>query len=184
MSHLVRPSSAPPGSGSHRRSKSLTDYYRGSGLASGQGLGPDVVAAGTRPNLSLSYPHPPPLTRDDSALSYSSSTTTTLSLGNSVTGRGGGGGGSSVVPLSRLRDVLSDAGVQLGNDDAARLEEIVRRDLLTHPSPRPSPGADAIEPLISLDRFCSIVGITSVPHPTQKQTMELADPRYVFRYIT
>ena len=122
-------------------------------------------------------------------------TTTSKSLGNSGRGLGGGGGGSSLVPLSRLRDVLSDAGVQLGSDDAARLEDIVRRELLTHPSPSPranssanagansgsssSPGADAIEPLISLDRFCSIIGVATVPHSTQSNTMELADPRYI-----
>ena len=154
-----------------------------------------TVAAGTRPNLS--HPH----TRDDSMLTYSRTTTiptttTSKSLGNSGRGLGGGGGGSSLVPLSRLRDVLSDAGVQLGSDDAARLEDIVRRDLLAHPnsSPRanssatgtgansggcPSPGADAIEPLISLDRFCSIIGVATVPHSTQSNTMELADPRYI-----
>ena len=124
-----------------------------SGLGLGLGLGlesesviPVAVAAGTRPNLSIDLSRNVSISqsRDDSMLSYSRTNTTannnnnnnnniTKSPGSSSRGAGGSGGGSSVVPLSRLRDVLSDAGVQLGSDDAARLEDIVRRDLLTHP---------------------------------------------------
>ena len=96
---------------------------------------------------SLNHNHSHMYSRDDSSLSYSRTAGTGSGTGTG-TGNGsgnvtgivgasgtgtGGGGGSSVVPLSRLRDVLSDAGVQLGSDDAARLEDIVRRDLLTHP---------------------------------------------------
>ena len=141
------------------------------GGASGQ------LMAGSRPNRFF---------RDDSFLPTSSATTapqpaSASTSASAVKSRAG------VVPVSRLRDVLSDAGVQLGADDAARLEDLVRRALASRPAvadasssataARASSGAGADGPTVSLDRFCEIVGIAKVPHATQRSAVELADPR-------
>lgn len=178
---VVRPSSAPAGGA--RRSRSLTDYYRG-GAGVALSLGADSgsvnasLVAGTRPNRSF---------RDDSSLPPAAASTASRSLSTSLPAAASKGSG--VVPVSRLRDVLSDAGVQLGADDAARLEDLVRRSLASRPAPQSasatsgsSSGSGAAVsstdgPTVSLDRFCEIVGIAKVPHATQRNAVELTDPR-------
>ena len=41
-----------------------------------------------------------------------------------------GVGSSTMIPVGRLRDVLSDAGLPLGAEDATRLETVVRRRIM------------------------------------------------------
>ena len=85
------------------------------------------------------------------------------------------------LPVSMLRNVLSDAGIQLGNDDIERLKDVVTREIMTvQPSvfmkkafevevgvsggSRSNSGINSGmsvcgEPSVSLERFCDILGI-------------------------
>lgn len=66
------------------------------------------------------------------------------------------------LPISKLRDVLSDAGIQLGCDDAERLRSVVARDVSN--SPRNLKGTGIVQETggdvaVTLERFCGIMGI-------------------------
>jgi hypothetical protein len=70
-----------------------------------------------------------------------------------------------MLPVSKLRDVLSDAGIQLGSDDVERLRSLVTHEVASNQSPsfRRGRGREApVEPSVSLDQFCDIVGISRV----------------------
>ena len=82
------------------------------------------------------------------------------------------------LPVSMLRNVLSDAGIQLGNDDIERLKDTVTRDIMTvqpvtfmkkdvevgmsgrsRTNSGISSGMSVCgEPSVSLERFCDIIG--------------------------
>lgn len=73
------------------------------------------------------------------------------------------------LPVSKLRDVLSDAGIQLGSDDVERLRCLVTREVASNQSPsfrrgrgRERDREEPVEPSVSLDQFCDIVGINRV----------------------
>ena len=70
-----------------------------------------------------------------------------------------------MLPVSKLRDVLSDAGIQLGSDDVERLRCLVTTEVASNQSPSFGRGRGRegpVEPSVSLDQLCDIVGISRV----------------------
>ena len=86
-----------------------------------------------------------------------------------------------LLPVSKLRDVLSDVGVQLGNDDTERLKDVITRETATTSTPifkkknsqvgvsdgtRTNSGILVCdEPSVSLEQFCDIIGIKRNVNP-------------------
>ena len=85
------------------------------------------------------------------------------------------------LPVSKLRDVLSDVGIQLGNDDTERLKDVITREIATKSTPilkknnvhvggsdgtRTNSGISMCEePSVSLEQFCDIIGIERNVNP-------------------
>ena len=82
---------------------------------------------------------------------------------------------SMKLPVNVLRDILSDAGVQLGTDDAMRLTNYVTREVGKNNSVKSQKDGNTNtnnignEPTVSLDMFCQIVGIPTVMNPSTSQ---------------
>jgi hypothetical protein len=97
------------------------------------------------------------------------------SYNNSRSSSGGGSGkevwqgsagaaqSTACVPISQIRNVLSDSGVQLGTEDAMRLCSMLVRKLSVALPPQTQTQTQSEDRegdlLISLDQFCDIVGI-------------------------
>jgi hypothetical protein len=96
--------------------------------------------------------------------SSSSSNSISGSRGKKVRrGSAGVAQSAACIPISQIRNFLSDSGVQLGTEDATRLYSmLVRRLSETHPThtQTQTQGEDREgDLLITLDQFCDIVGI-------------------------
>jgi hypothetical protein len=106
-----------------------------------------------------------------SSSSSSNSNSNSINLSSSGSGQkvkqGSAGAARSTVclPVSQIRNVLSDSGVQLGTEDAMRLSSLLVRRLSEFHPPQTqtqSKGEDMERDLeITLDQFYSIVGIPS-----------------------
>ena len=73
-----------------------------------------------------------------------------------------------LLPVKNLRDILSNAGVQLGTDDAERLTSLITREVSNRTDASSIVGSTE-EPSVSFDRFCEIVGIAKVLNPSTSQ---------------
>ena len=135
------------------------------------GSSPADAASGQHSSRSSSSNNSSSNNSSSSSSSNSNSNSNSINLSSSGSGQnvkqGSAGAARSTVclPVSQIRNVLSDSGVQLGTEDAMRLSSLLVRRLSEFHPPQTqsqSKGEDMERDLeITLDQFYSIVGIPS-----------------------
>lgn len=135
------------------------------------GSSPADTVSGQHSSRSSSSNNSSSNNSSSSSSSSSNSSSNSINLSSSGSGQkvkqGSAGAARSTVclPVSQIRNVLSDSGVQLGTEDAMRLSSLLVRRLSEFRRPQTqtqSKGEDMERDLeITLDQFYSIVGIPS-----------------------